>query len=187
MARMNNRTSATPAVRSSTVDSLYRNPTPLSHAHNAGTSTARQSSYSVMSPALSMSSDKENDIPSSREETPELPSRAKQAPGKRAHRPITPDSGSATSGNPNKRRRTDNYAFAEMSYAPIYEDGDGVNEDEVDQEPTAEDDGTPTPPENEEDEALKYYNPDQNPEVRRALVGRINEHHREILGKHSVL
>ncbi|KAF1961721.1 Nse4-domain-containing protein [Byssothecium circinans] len=171
MARLNTRTSATPVVRSSTVDSLYRDPTPASRANANGGGTARQSSYSVMSAGQSTNSDKENDIPPSRESTPQPRHKAISMAGKRAQRPPTPDSGSTSSGNTTKRRRTDNYAFAgsDMGDTQVYEDDaeDGAHDENEELE---QNQAPPTPAEDDQDEALKYYNPDQDPEERRALL-----------------
>lgn len=185
MARLNTHRSATPIRRASTEDSLYRDPTPLTIAtHNT---SARQSSYSVLSPVDSVSSDKENNIPPrSRQTTPQqlqsqLPTKGKSMSTRRAQRIPTPDSGSTSTGtNNNKRRRTGNYDFAgsDAANTDIYHD-----EDEDDQEqytnsiPTPDDDQGG---EDEEEEELRYYNPDQNVDKRRALRISLRDNRREI-------
>ncbi|KAL1605167.1 hypothetical protein SLS60_004710 [Paraconiothyrium brasiliense] len=183
--------------RATTVDTLYRDPTPAGPG-----STARNSSYSVMSPALSQSSDKENDIPESRQNTPQSRTKRSLMAGTRTQRLPTPDS--ASTSNPNKRQRTNKY---DSGISDLRVNGDasiGIYEDEQ-QEENAEDDGIvpeddefgqglPTPtdagiedaegedeteepglsrPYDEDDDDdnpdLRYYNPRQNPEKRRQI------------------
>ncbi|KAF2634805.1 Nse4-domain-containing protein [Massarina eburnea CBS 473.64] len=163
MARLNTHTSATPQTRSSTpstLNSLYRDPTPLSRAN---ASTARQSSYSVVSPSPpSPNSDKENDLPPSRETTSRPRDKATVSTmtgRKRGPRPSTPDSGSASLANTSKRRRTNDY-----------EHGLEEGEEEVE--------GLPTP--DAEEDMLKFYNPNQDPGQRRAVLLSIREQNRNI-------
>ena len=181
MARLNTRTSATPQItRASTVDSLYRDPTPVSRLN--GGSTARQSSYSVVSPAVSsQNSDKENDVPASREATPLAKSRGVATTSRRTQRLMTPDS-----GNANKRRRTGDYSLSardqqddEGESMPIYQD---EQFEEQSEEPSEEQDQRPPTPAEDEDDA-RYYDPDQDPEERRMVSALVRDHHREVLGK----
>jgi hypothetical protein len=172
MARLNTRTSATPASRAGTVDSLYRDPTPASRL----ISTARQSSYSVLSPGISsQNSDKENDIPASREATPRAKTKGLAAPSRRTQRLMTPDSGN---GNANKRRRTGDYEQDdEASGVPVFED----HEDEPSASEEPSDEQSQRPPTPDEDDA-QFYDPDQAPEERRMLAAALRDHHREVLG-----
>ncbi|KAH7408744.1 Nse4 C-terminal-domain-containing protein [Phaeosphaeria sp. MPI-PUGE-AT-0046c] len=167
MARLNTHPSATPQpIRSSTVDSLYRDPSVP--PHNAP--SARPSTYSVLSPSASMSSDKENDEPQTRENTPRPAKRGLQ--GASARMP-TPDSGS-TPASGSKRRRTGTHS----------EVGAGIYEDE----PSPEQDGAESHDEEDalsqagEDEQgpLKYYNPNQDPDERRRLRATLRDHQRMV-------
>ncbi|KAJ4298280.1 hypothetical protein N0V90_006180 [Kalmusia sp. IMI 367209] len=185
MARLNTRTSATPLPsRASTTDSLYRDPTPIDRPH--GRSTARQSSYPVMSPMLSMNSDKENDLPISRATTPQPHRRVKGMVNKGVQRPPTPDSGSTSSRDANKRRRTDNYSMVasdlqggEDEDIAVYDDGnDDGGRDEIEE-------GLPSPgddrdDDDDEDEASRYYDPHQNPEKRRQVRAGFRNLQREL-------
>jgi len=180
MARLNTRTSATPASRAGTVDSLYRDPTPAPRP-NGSTSTARLSSYSVMSPAVStQNSDKENEFPASREATPRPKSRGTATASRRAQRLMTPDS-----GNANKRRRTGDYSLDtldnqahETAGMPVYQDEEQSTEPS--EEPfEAQGQRPPTP----DDDDTRYYDPDQAPEQRRMVAALLRDHHREVLGK----
>lgn len=212
MARLNTHTSATPASRANTVDTLYRDPTPAGQG-----STARNSSYSVMSPALSQSSDKENNIPESRQSTPQRSSKRQVMAGTRPQRLPTPDS--APTSNENKRRRTSKYdsrasnlrATASDSIG-VYEDGedeedhdDGIAEEEEDfafeqglptpsnagseDAESEEETGLPTPDdlEDDDDPALRYYNPQQNPEKRRQIRSNYRTLQRELEGEFFIL
>jgi hypothetical protein len=198
MARLNTRTSATPLPpggRSATVDSLYRDPTPLSQA----ASRARQSTYSVMSPATN--SDKENEQPDSPRSTPQPPTKTRRPMGAPSTRLPTPQSGSSA-GNANKRRRTDDYSAADS--AAIYQDDD--DDEEAEQEDDDDDDDDemeaegedasaasedqpaasedpPAADEDPEDRLTKWYDPDQDPEIRRQLRTNIRNHRREIEGE----
>ncbi|KAJ4355771.1 uncharacterized protein N0V89_003791 [Didymosphaeria variabile] len=197
MARLNTHTSATPMQsRATTVDTLYRDPTPAGRG-----STARNSSYSVMSPALSQSSDKENDIPESRQNTPQSRSKRSLMAGTRAQRLPTPDS--ASTSNPNKRQRTTKYDSGISDLrgngdvnVGIYEDGqdeeneedDGIVQDDdeferglptptdvgiedAEGEDETEEPGLPRPDDEFDDDNpdLRYYNPQQHPEKRRQI------------------
>jgi hypothetical protein len=191
MARLNTHTSATPLQsRASTVDTLYRDPTPA----------ARTSPYSVLSPALSQSSDKENDLPEPRQTTPPPAKRGLVAMvGTRAQRLPTPDSASTHHANPNKRQRTTKYdsGASELRGSSVgtYKDApaeDGIAEEDDDFEqslPTPDDaaighaegdDKTAepdlsTPHDDDEDEDedddpdSRYYNPNQPTEQRRQI------------------
>ncbi|KAF2187365.1 Nse4-domain-containing protein [Zopfia rhizophila CBS 207.26] len=155
MARLN----TNPSSRRSESQGLYRDPTPLSQLN--GAPSTRASTYSVMSPAQSTNSDKENQQPESRDSTPK--------PVNKGKRPIanprlpTPNSGSSSSGNGNKRRRTGNYSISDST--PVYQDQD---EDAQGNHDVEDDDGT------------KYYDPNQDPEVRRVLRANIRKNHRKI-------
>lgn len=174
MARLNTRLSATPQTRASTVDSLYRDPSVAPRTEQNG----RTSSYSVISPTRSMNSDKENESPATRDNTP----RRGKSRGLRvaSARMPTPDSGS-TEGNGSKRRRTGNYT---MSRSQIYDDGQDTDQDD-------EEDGIDTPsqshlqPEQEEEGHLRFYNPNQDPEKRRRLRATMRDHQRMLDGGSS--
>ncbi|EUC41463.1 hypothetical protein COCMIDRAFT_106080 [Bipolaris oryzae ATCC 44560] len=167
MARLNTHLSATPQTRASTVDSLYRDPSVVPRAEQNGCT----SSYSVISPTRSINSDKENESPATRDNTP----RRGKSRGLRvaSARMPTPDSGS-TEGNGSKRRRTDNYT---MSRSQIYDDEQDADQDD-------EEDGIDTPsqshvqPEQEEEGHLRFYNPNQDPEKRRRLRATMRDHQR---------
>ncbi|KAF2107133.1 Nse4 C-terminal-domain-containing protein [Lophiotrema nucula] len=194
MARLNTALSATPQPgRGSTVDSLYRDPTPLSQ-HPA--STERGTSYSVLSPAHSMSSDKENREPETRENTPKPVAKRRPMASSSISRLPTPNSGgSSESRHANKRRRTgDRQATRAHS---IFEDEDAGltpqddDEEDVDEEEeeTADlhtpesDEETPNVEEEgdeEEDDFTKYYDPHQNPDVRRQVRANIRNNQREL-------
>jgi non-structural maintenance of chromosomes element 4 len=165
MARLNTHLSATPVprpTRSSTVDSLYRDP-------SVQPSGGRLSSYSVLSPSLSQSSDKENEQPDSRDNTPRPVAKGKRPMAPPGARLPTPTSGSSLE-NGNKRRRTNAYDVANSSQ--IFQDEDGE----------AEGDDTMETVDEEEDELTKYYDPHQDPDVRRQLRAGIRNHHRELEG-----
>lgn len=85
----------------------------------------------------------------------------------------TPESGSTTGATGNKRRRTDNYA---MPGSDIYQD----ESDEQDEAPEvqAEDDAN-----DNDDENLRFYNPNQDPEQRRQLRARMRDHRRMVDGE----
>jgi hypothetical protein len=173
MARLNTHPSATPQqTRSSTVDSLYRDP---SVAPRNGTNP-RASTYSIMSPTASVSSDKENEQPQSRDNTPQ-PAKRRGPRGASARMP-TPTSGSTAGGS--KRRRTDEYS---MSNGGIYQDEpeDDPEDDGDDVEVEKED--TPVATAEDEDGNLKYYNPNQDPEQRRRLRATIRDHTRMVDGE----
>lgn len=183
MARLNTRTSAAPLSRASTVDSLYRDPTPASRRD--GPSTARPSSYSVLSPSASHSSDKENNMPVSRETTPRPKGKAPTMGSRRLQRPATPDSGSS-----NKRRRTGDYTSTmEANSVPVYKDEEVDLDEDVDEDRGEnEDDDTEqghAPPTPDDDDEARFYDPDQNPEERRMVSALLRDHHREVLGKRS--
>ncbi|PSN74692.1 Nse4-domain-containing protein [Corynespora cassiicola Philippines] len=172
MARLNTHPSATPQPsRSATVDSLYRDPTPVSRRPR-GSNNARTSSYPVISPSRSHASDKENDEPRSRDITPQPSDRRKKMAPPRLP---TPTSGS---GSANKRRRTNNYTADDTE---VY-----VDDDASEVQPT--DDADPadpgpafvTTPDEDEDEATKYYDPQQDPEIRRKVRANIRNHQREM-------
>ena len=169
MARLNTHLSATPQqTRSSTVDSLYRDPSAAPRIE----SNARTSSYSVLSPSASMNSDKENDEPQSRENTPRPAKRGLR--GTSARMP-TPDTGSTGSSNGNKRRRTGRHSST----------GVDVFQDELeddDDEDVPEDDVTPAVPEEDEEGDLRFYNPNQDPEKRRRLRATLRDHQRMVEG-----
>jgi non-structural maintenance of chromosomes element 4 len=151
MARLNTRTSATPFTgRASTVDSLYRDPTPLSRGRSHAANTARTTTYSVMSPSQS-NSDKENEAPPSRENTPGLGAKGRRQMTQPTQPPTPPSD--AYSEHRSKRRRTDEHDFA--NEVPVFEDGaaDGYEDNEVEAEDVAPDD--------EEDESTRYYDPQQ--------------------------
>ncbi|KAF2845563.1 Nse4-domain-containing protein [Plenodomus tracheiphilus IPT5] len=162
MARLNTHRSATPQqTRSSTVDSLYRDP---SVAPRRAPSNARTSSYSVLSPTHSQASDKENDNPASREATPRN-SKGRGLRSASARMP-TPDSGSATGASGNKRRRTGNYSMRELETNGREPDDEAL---EVHQDDEGQGEAIPTQPEPEEEGDLRFYNPHQDPEQRRWL------------------
>ncbi|KAJ4363449.1 hypothetical protein N0V83_009742 [Neocucurbitaria cava] len=174
MARLNTHLSATPQqTRSSTVDSLYRDPS----AAPRNNSNARTSSYSVLSPTRSITSDKENEEPETRQNTPQ-PSKAKGLRGAAARMP-TPDSGSATGSNGNKRRRTGTYTMSEPQiFEDEPEDEEGEGEDEDDQDDAEEPSQNQAEP--EEDGDLRFYNPNQDPDQRRRLRASMRDHQRTV-------
>ncbi|KAL5119286.1 hypothetical protein ACEQ8H_002773 [Pleosporales sp. CAS-2024a] len=176
MARLNTRLSATPLpTRSSTMDSLYRDPSAAPpRAGNAPSST-----YSVLSPSASMNSDKENDAPQSHANTPR--------PAKRAMREMpTPDSGSTASGSANKRRRTARYPGGNVSvHEGAFEAHD--QDDDADEPAAAQ-------PDEDEQGPLRFYNPNQDPEKRRQLRATMRDHQRamdenrdEMIRSHTLL
>ncbi|KAI1512110.1 Nse4 domain containing protein [Pyrenophora tritici-repentis] len=166
MARLNTHLSATPQTRASTVDSLYRDPS----VGPQNGDNERTSSYSVLSP--SRSSDKENKTPGMREKTPRGKSGGLR--GASARMP-TPDSGS-TSGNGSKRRRTDNYSLPQSQ---VYEDGqDEEEQEEEGDDLEAVDTPTQTQPDNDDEEHSRFYDPHQDPEVRRRLRANMRDHAR---------
>jgi hypothetical protein len=170
MARLNTHLSATPQqqTRASTVDSLYRDPSLAPRDDH----DARTSSYSVLSPSASMHSDKENDQPHTRQNTPRPAKRALQ--GASARMP-TPDSGSTGTGTGSKRRRTSEYS---VGGSATHQHGP---EDELD-EHEGQDEATPAPPEEDEQGGLRYYNPNQDPEKRRRLRATLRDHSRMVEG-----
>lgn len=180
MARLNTHHSATPLqTRSSTVDSLYRDPSVA--PRNA--SSARGTTYSVMSP--SQSSDKENMHSDSREGTPQ-PAKRKGLSNASGRIP-TPDTGSTVGSTSNKRRRTEDYNLNGES--EIFEDED-EEEDEEDEEDEAERPqrrrtATTQPEEEEEDGQSKLYNPNQDPNKRREVRYQLRENHRQLEGECS--
>ncbi|KAF2015401.1 Nse4-domain-containing protein [Aaosphaeria arxii CBS 175.79] len=184
MARLNTRLSSTPQTgRSSTVDSLYRDPTPASHQRvNGFNGASRLSSYSVVSPAPSSSSDKENNIPDSRENTPK-PTQSNRS-RLDTTRLMTPTSGGSSSrshtGHGNKRRRTGDYSL-EGSSPGIYEDEDASEEgDNVNGTPTGDDIHEDEGGDEDDEENTKYYDPQQDPELRRQVRANIRKNHREM-------
>ena len=172
MARLNTHLSATPQqTRSSTVDTLYRDPSVAPRT----ASNVRTSSYSVLSPTRSLNSDKENEQPETRENTPRR-GKARGLRGTSARMP-TPDSGS-TAGNGSKRRRTDNYS---MGQSQIYEDDEG--EDGENDDDDAVETPSQMPPEEGEEGYLRYYDPNQDPEKRRRLRATMRDHQRMVDGE----
>jgi hypothetical protein len=169
MARINTHLSATPQTRASTVDTLYRDPSvaPQDEA------TARTSSYSVMSPSASMASDKENEQPRTRDNTPQ-PTKGRGLRAASARMP-TPDSSSTAGSHASKRRRIGGY---NLGGSEIFQD-----EAEEDGDEEAEDDVTPVEPEEDEEGDLKFYNPNQNPDQRRRLRASMRDHAREVEGE----
>jgi hypothetical protein len=177
MARLNTHLSATPQTRATTVDSLYRDPS-VAPQHDAN---ARTSSYPVMSPPASMASDKENEQPRTRDNTPR-PTKARGPRGASARMP-TPDSGSTTGNNANKRRRTGRYNLGDVE---IFQDEAEEEEEEEGDGEEQEEEDTPEAPEGpDEDEAedLKFYNPNQNPDQRRRLRASMRDHARDVEGE----
>jgi len=175
MARLNTHQSATPLqTRSSTVDSLYRDPSVA--PRNA--SSARGTTYSVMSP--SQSSDKENMDSGSREGTPQ-PAKRKGL-GSASGRIPTPDTGSTAGSGGNKRRRTDDYDLNGASEA--YEDEDEEQDEEEESERSYRRRTATTQPEEEEDSQSKLYDPNQNPEKRRAVRYQLRENRRLLDGQY---
>ena len=175
MARLNTHPSATPQPsRSATVDSLYRDPTPVSRRPR-GSNNARTSSYPVISPSRSHASDKENDEPRSRDITPQPSDRRKKMAPPRLP---TPTSGS---GSANKRRRTNNYTADDTE---IYLDDDASEVQPIeDADPADPGPAFVTSPDEDEDEATKYYDPQQDPDIRRKVRANIRNHQREMEGK----
>lgn len=181
MARLNTRPSATPQpTRASTVDTLYRDPSVAPRY----ASTARASTYSVMSPSASQNSDKENE-PLTRDNTPQ-PTKRKGVQGRGAAvRMHTPDSGSTSDGNGNKRRRTGDYqrpgtkiyedlgSDVEEEDDEVGQDEDGEAEEEPEQQQAAADDEEPN---------LRFYNPNQDPDQRRRLRASMRDHQRMVDG-----
>ena len=186
MARLNTNLSATPQpqpARSATVDSLYRDPTPLSQVSRG---TRRESSYSVMSPALSQSSDKENNQPESRENTPDPSTKGLGSKHRGAPRLPTPSSGSSSSRHANKRRRVEEYSVSGSTHIYVDPDVDVDGQDVVDDEEDEDEDeatGSTAPITDEDDELTKYYDPQQDPEQRRAARINIRNTHRNLEGQ----
>jgi hypothetical protein len=175
MARLNTHPSATPQTRAISVDSLYRDPSVAPQNE----SNARTSSYSVMSPSASMTSDKENEQPRTRENTPR-PTKGRGLRGVSARMP-TPDSGSTAGSNTNKRRRTGTYNLGDSE---IFQDE--VEEDEEedeDEDGDEQDEAIAEEADDDEAEDLKFYNPNQNPDQRRRLRASMRDHAREVEGK----
>lgn len=173
MARLNTHLSATPQqTRSSTVNSLYRDPSVAPR----NDSNAQPASYSVLSPSASQNSDKENDQPPSRVNTPRPAKRGLR--GASARMP-TPDTGSKASGNGSKRRRTGEYS---ASGVEVY-----VDEPEDEDEDEEEEDATPAQPEEDEEGDLRFYNPNQDPEKRRRLRATLRDHQRMVEGEQSAV
>ena len=176
MARLNTHLSATPQTRASTVDSLYRDPS-VAPRHG---STARGSTYSVLSP--SQSSDKENMGEESRDNTPS-PAAKRKGLSNASGRIPTPDTGSTSGGTSNKRRRTS--AYNANGDAEIYEDEGEAEEDgeEEDAEVQSSQRQPTTQPEEDEDSQNKLYNPNQDPEKRRRVRYQLRDHHRQLEGQ----
>jgi hypothetical protein len=181
MARLKTHLSATPQTRASTVDSLYRDPS-VAPRHG---STARGSTYSVMSP--SQSSDKENMDSESRDNTPS-PTAKRKGLSNASGRIPTPDTGSTSGGSNNKRRRTS--AYNANGNAGVYEDE--AEEDEAEAEEDGEEEDaeaqssqrqSTTQPEEDEDSQNKLYNPNQDPEKRRRVRYQLRDHHRQLEGR----
>ena len=173
MARLNTHHSATPLqTRSSTVDSLYRDPSVA--PRNA--SSARGTTYSVMSP--SQSSDKENMDSESREGTPQ-PAKRKGL-GSASGRIPTPDTGSTVGSGSNKRRRTDAYDLNASS--EVFED-EGDEEDEEEEPEQTQPQRTATMQPEEEDSQSKLYDPNQDAEKRRAVRYQLRENRRLLDGQ----
>lgn len=177
MARLNTRLSATPQqMRSSTVDSLYRDPS-VAPRHER---SARTSTYSVISPSHSITSDKENERPETRQNTPQ-PTKTRGLRGASARMP-TPDSGPTPGGHSNKRRRTGKYNMTEpgiLEDEPVEdedEDGDGGQHDHEGERVHAQ-------AESEDEGHLRFYNPNQDPNQRRRLRARMREHQRTVDGE----
>jgi hypothetical protein len=169
MARLNTHPSATPQpTRGSTVDSLYRDPSLPPQGSNA-----RPSSYSVLSPSASIGSDKENDAPRTRENTPRP---AKRGLRTASTRMPTPDSGSAAARSGSKRRRTGDY---NLNSGGVYEDDpeDDIEEDDEEEE---EANAPSAQPEEDEHDNLRFYNPNQDPEKRRRLRATLRDHQRMV-------
>ena len=208
MARLNTHTSATPQSRATTVDTLYRDPTPA-----GASSRARQSTtYSVMSPGPSIYSDKENEAPESRENTPQSRIKRKVMAGPQARLP-TPDS--AESANPNKRRRVSNELMSRSNFQDRSDAEAGLDEEDEEEEVEGDEDddidqGLPTPVDaqmdefesqgsdeaeensagvghagndNDDDPVLRYYNPHQDPEKRRQIRTSYRTLQREVDGE----
>lgn len=180
MARLNTCHSATPLqTRSSTVDSLYRDPSVAPR----NVSSARGTTYSVMSP--SQSSDKENMDSESREGTPQ-PAKRKGL-GSASGRIPTPDTGSTVGSGSNKRRRTDDYDLNGAS--EVYEDEDEEGDEEEDEEEEPEQPqrrrmATTQPEEEDEDSQSKLYDPNQDPIKRRDVRYQLRENHRQLEGQY---
>ena len=171
MARINRHISAIPPkTRSSTVDSLYRDPSVAPR----DASNACDSIYSVMSP--SRSSEKENIPLDSRETTPQPTKR--RGLGSASGRIPTPDTGS-TLGTGNKRRRTGDYNM--NSASEIYEDEHEEDEGaEQEQQQRAGDEQIQE--EDEEDSRRKLYDPNQDHEKRRRVRYQLRDNHRQLEG-----
>ncbi|KAF2465696.1 Nse4-domain-containing protein [Lindgomyces ingoldianus] len=179
MARLNAHLSATPqSHRSSTVDSLYRDPTPRPHLNSA--SSRQAATLSAMSPARSLNSDKENQEPDSRANTPR-PTKARRPMAASAPRLPTPNSGpgsasGSSSSGANKRRRTGDYtitnptAISRHGEEDLHDGRDEVSEhhDNDDDDDDGEADGT------------KYYNPCQDVRLRQAVRANITKNLREM-------
>jgi hypothetical protein len=181
MARLNTHLSATPQqqTRSSTVDSLYRDP---SVAPRNAPNT--RSSYSVMSPSASVSSDKENEQPDTRDDTPQ-PAKRRGLRGASARMP-TPSSGSGSTagGSSSKRRRTGEYSMPGTGiYVDEPQDAPGDDDDEGSDAEAVDKEDAPVPTAEDEEGDLKFYNPNQNPEQRRMLRAKIRDHTRMVDGK----
>ncbi|KAF2126270.1 Nse4-domain-containing protein [Dothidotthia symphoricarpi CBS 119687] len=172
MARLNTHLSATPQQsRATTADTLYRDPSVAPrNARNA-----RPSTYSVISPSQSMASDKENEMPETRENTPR-PSKARGLRGASVRMP-TPDSGSTAGGSGNKRRRTGTYS---MGGPQVYEDEEEELEEEEDEDEEVDDDDTTGQVENDESEHQKHYDPNQPPEQARRVRAHLRDNHRTL-------
>lgn len=178
MARLNTHPSATPLQsRATTVDSLYRDPSPAPHHDKTH---GRPSNYSVVSPSQSMSSDKENEQPASRLNTHNTPrpSKARYLSSASARMP-TPDSGSTTGSNGNKRRRTGDYTLNDSF---VYQEEPEVDDDyaRASQNPRATMASSEAP--RDEEGNLEYYNPNQDPDQRRRLRASMRDHQRAVEG-----
>lgn len=124
-----------------------------------------------------MNSDKENETPVSREESPRPASKPKAMATRRGQRPPTPDSASTSARSGNKRRRTGDYTLGDSE---LYDDGD--DQVHVYQDEDGARDASPSEDE-DEDGGSRYYNPHQDPEKRRQLRANIRNHHRELEGE----
>lgn len=177
MARLNTHASATPLQsRATTVDSLYRDPS-TAPQHRDG-NHGRPSSYSVVSPSQSMTSDKENEQPDSRHNTP-LPTKARYLSSASARMP-TPDSGSTAGSRGNKRRRTGDYSINESS---IYQDEPDVDQDYAMPSQNHRSTMASSEAPRDEDGNLEYYNPNQDPDQRRRLRASMRDHQRAVEGE----
>ncbi|ORY05159.1 Nse4 C-terminal-domain-containing protein [Clohesyomyces aquaticus] len=175
MARLNTQLSATP--RSPTIDSLYRDPTPLSHRD--APSSRQEPASSVLSPARSFAnSDKENEQPESRDNTPRPAGKGKRPMAASAARLPTPSSNSGSaSGATGKRRRTNGYSMADST--PVFQDDEDVDEDDDEDEAAEQEQEEEQQPRRTHDPS-DYYDPQQDPEVRRQVKVGMRQNLREM-------